>query len=54
MIDTILSRYIAQLFSIFKNKPIFCLEKKDYNECILCLKKDIELVNESKIFIYYK
>ena len=50
-IDTISSGYINQLFSIFKNNPNFCLQEKKYSECILCGRKNLEIVKEIQPFI---
>ena len=51
-IDNFSSGYIVQLFSIFKNNPNFCLKEKKFSECIICGKKNSELVDDSKPFIY--
>ena len=51
-LDTTSSGYINQLFSIFKNNPNFCLQEKKYSECILCGRKNLEIVKEIQPFIY--
>ena len=51
-VDTTSSGYINQLFSIFNNNDNFCLKESKSTECILCGKKDIEYIKESKPFLY--
>ena len=51
-IDTTSSGYINQLFSVFKNNQDFCLKEKKYSECILCGRKNIEIIDESQPFLY--
>ena len=51
-LETTSSGYINQLFSIFKNNPNFCLQEKKYSECILCGRKNLELIKEIQPFIY--